>query len=146
MTQEEKALLLKDLCARLPYGVKVLNTTYRDPEIHTLFGRVSEEEFSMKETYKQVGGEDYRVVKDNVHHTGNIETIKPYLRPMSSMTEEERDEYTETFDITNQEVDDYDVFQVRVVDWLHKHHFDVRGLIERGLANVAPNDMYKLKE
>lgn len=160
MTQEEKDLLIKDLCARLPYGVKVLNTTYRNPEIQTLFGRISEEEFSMRETYKQVGGEDYRVVRDNVHYTGYIETIRPYLRPMSSMTAEEFEllkqcsglEYDQLnlaefsnnhkcLDFYLSEIPSYVV--ILVFDWLNAHHFDYRGLIEEGLALEAPEGMYK---
>ncbi len=92
MTQEEKKLLLADLCARLLYGVKVENTSFSEPQIHTLFGRVSDDEFLMLETYKSVSGEDYRRVADDVHYTGYLESIKPYLRPMYSITEEERNE------------------------------------------------------
>lgn len=155
MTQEEKDLLIKDLCARLLHGVKVLNTTYRDPEIQTLFGRVSEEEFSMKETYKQVGGEDHREVRDSVHYTGYIETIKPYLRPMSSMTEEERKELSIILNYEFYVDDDFalvaedDRHRIRLelcegyIDWLNAHHFDYRGLIEKGLALEAPKGMYK---
>lgn len=141
MTQEEKDLLIKDLCARLPYGVKVLNTTYRNPEIQTLFGRISEEEFSMRETYKQVGGEDYRVVRDNVHYTGYIETIRPYLRPMSSMTHDEDVEYMDV--LKDGHYGQPSQKCASVVDWLNEHHFDYRGLIEKGLALEAPEDMYE---
>ena len=135
MKQEDKELLLKDLCARLPYGVKVENTSFSEPQIHTLFGRISDDEFLMLETYKSVGGEDYRRVTDDVHYTGYLESIKPYLRPLSSMTEEEKKESGELYKKNTGMWDD--------LDWLNAHHFDYRGLIEKGLALEAPEDMYK---
>lgn len=130
MTQEDRQLLLKDLCARLPYGVKVENTSFSEPQIHTLFGRVSDDEFLMLETYKSVGGEDYRRVTDDVHYTGYLESIKPYLRPMSSMTEEEVKKEDNTI-------------MMFLQDLYNSHHLDYRGLIEKGLALEAPEDMYK---
>jgi len=142
MTQEDKELLLKDLCARLPYGVRVENTSFSEPQIHTLFGRVSYDEFLMLETYKSVGGEDYRRVTDNVHYTGYLESIKPYLRSMSSMTEEERKQYN-SFSINGEWNSNYLVPSFHVLDWLNEHHIDYRELIEKGLALEAPEDMYK---
>jgi len=106
MTQEEKQLLLKDLCARLPYGVK-----YQD---------------------KIEGG-------IHILHLGIIshyERFIPYLRPMSSMTDEEKEEYDKTFDW------DYSI-QGTPFDWLNAHYFDYRRLIEKGLALEAPEGMYK---
>ncbi len=161
MTQEEKELLLKDLCARLPYGVKIENTSYSEPQVHTLFGRVSDDLFLMLETYKSVGGEDYRRVTDDVHYTGFLETIKPYLRPMSSMTEEEFEKLKEYSGLKYEQLDlasfqngtykclDFYLSEVPsdvvilVFDWLNAHHFDYRGLILMGLALEAPEDMYK---
>lgn len=131
MTQEERHLLLKDLCARLPYGVKVENTSFSEPQIHTLFGRVSDDEFLMLETYKSVGGEDYRRVTDDAHYSGYLESVKPYLRPMSSMTEEERKELSKY------------VNSVQRTDFFYSHHIDCRFMIEKGLAIEAPEDMYK---
>jgi hypothetical protein len=75
---------------------------------------------------------------------------RPYLRPMSSMTEEEKEELRQQFcyeweeNITELmdysiEIGDADCF----IDWLLEHHFDYRGLIEKGLALEAPKDMYK---
>ena len=170
MTQEEKQLLLVDLCGRLTCGVKVLNSTYREPTIQTLLGRISEDEFNMKETYKQVSGEDYRNVRDNVHFTGYIDYIKPYLRPMSSMTEEEWKElnrigyivplYDGCFGVDirayckngQPHYRRFSEFST-IEDWLNKHHFDYRtiydedkkkymSMIEKGLALEAPEGMY----
>lgn len=114
MTQEEKQLLLVDLCARLPYGVKVQydNGIYNIDYISALY-----EEIKLD-------------IPDN--YTIGISEIKPYLRPMSSMTEEEKDIYSylqsEAFVGTNEKL-----FS-NIIDWLNAHHFDYRGLIKKGLA------------
>lgn len=104
MTQEEKELLLRDLCARLPYGVKVKSSRRREPVTLSL-----------------------DVMTD--FHLGC--SVKPYLRPMTSMTEEESEEFS------NMEIVGYSNY-----DWLNAHHFDYRGLIEKGLALEAPEEMY----
>jgi len=136
MTQEDKQLLLKDLCARLPYGVKV---NYKGL-IRPLF--------SVSPT------QHYKITLDNAidgEHNGLEfvrfdDEIKPYLRPMSSMTEEERNEY---FDFRNQELQRVAFAEIgreaaiaEISDWLNSHNFDFRGLIEKGLALEAPEGMY----
>ena len=121
MTQEEKELLLKDLCVRFPYGVKV-----------DLFGQ-SKELIGFLNDIISVG---YDI---NDYEDAPIEDIKPYLRPMWTMTEEELNEY-ENF-ITNEKDD-----QLRFCNELvfyNRHHFDYRGLIPMGLALEAPEGMYK---
>lgn len=130
MTQEEKELLLRDLCARLPYRVKVQCDRYSHPVTILYAGNINEVKFA------ETGG---------IEH---INSIKPYLRPMSSMTEEERNEY---FDVKMQECERVALAEVYrpeavsiVFDWLNSHHFDFRGLIEKGLALEAPKDMYNL--
>lgn len=133
MTQEEKELLLKDLCARLPYGVKcaVFDKTL-------LFGG-----FDGKYPFEMDGitiEEDETIAwleKANF----NIETVKPYLRPMSSMTHDEDVEYKDImesghYDSPSQEY-------ANIIDWLNEHHFDFRNLIGKGLALEAPEGMYK---
>lgn len=151
MTQEDKQLLLIDLCARLLYGVKVENTSFSEPQIHTLFGRVSNDEFLMLETYKSVSGEDYRRVTDDVHYTGYLESIKPYLRPMYSITEEERNEvvklgvcYDCAFhnDIYDTGISMEEAFFV--ISWFLERHFDINHLIEKGLAIESKPEMYKI--
>ena len=109
MTQEEKELLLKDLCARLPYGVKgnFLNSD----------GSLSNDPLLRKVsiTYSclvTVDGNEGMVLNGD---------IKPYLFPLSSMTEEQKLEYKRTCTLAS-------------LDWLNKNHFDYRGLIPMGLA------------
>lgn len=118
MTQKDKELLFKDLCARLPYGVKVQHQhhDYLD-EIQTI------EHITRK--YAQIETESV---------LGFVDDFKPYLRPMSSMTEEEKEEYQSIqSDIWKpcgtQYYDNW-----RSIDWLNEHHFDYRNLIGKNLA------------
>ena len=125
MTQEEKQLLLKDLCMRLPYGVKVW---YPNGS-----GAIS--------TVKGIVGDVCYFNEEPSH--GNfchIERVKPYLRPMSSMTEEEEDEWWK-FANKNTIVETHSYS----VDWLNAHHLDYRGLIPMGLGLEAPEGMYDIK-
>ena len=64
--------------------------------------------------------------------------IMPYLRPMSNMTEEEKKVYKEISVCLCGEI-----VAKTMIDWLNEHHFDYRGLIEKGLALEAPEGMYK---
>ena len=130
MTQEEeKNLLLKDLCTRLPYGVRYRHFTWNDE-----YG----------ETY--IAAQIYSINTDgyvkNCHddETVYIDNVRPYLFPLSSMTEEQKKEYQY---ITERWMND-PVYSISdSIDWLNKHHFDYRGLIEKGLALEAPKEMYK---
>ena len=114
MTQEEKELLLKDLCARLPYNVKV-------------------KYYSMEYPY----GSKPVILTPNLLNDRweNISSVQPYLRQMSSMTEEENSHC------------DYLVYHMEdwlsYYDYLDSRYMDHRGLIEKGLALVAPRDMYQ---
>lgn len=134
MTQEEKELLLQDLCARLPYGVKATTTSN-----------------GWRDVYIVSGCNDNRIYLDcPVYDEGDdewlIESVKPYLRPMSSMTEEEREEYRKLGGVMsyNPEHDTWAMcaFTPEAYDWLNKKMFDYRGLIPMGLALEAPKDMY----
>ena len=117
MTNEEKQLLLKDLCARLPYGFTVHR--YSDNRDIT-FGKNELDEFSHFLEYSE--GEEF----------------KPYLRPMSSMTKEETEEYKQFLE--DIEGYAYSIDCVPQIDWLNAHHFDYRGLIEKGLALETPEE------
>ena len=115
MTQEDKQLLLKDLCARLPYKVKVNEVVQGD---FTLFGLINERVFTdSKEEF--------------CYNDFSIELIKPYLFPLSSMTEAQKKEYQY---ITERWMYDSSYSISDSTDWLNKHHFDYRGLIEKRLA------------
>lgn len=127
MTQEEKDLLLKDLCARLPYKV-MAHYKYYD--------FVGSSERVVKE------GDGYvTVINMNMNHPIKINwnhvtvyDCEPYLRPMSSMTEEEN---AELFQLMGNGTD------INRIDFYLSHHFDYRGLIEKGLALEALEGMYK---
>lgn len=134
MTKEDKELLLKDLCARLPYGV-VINTWY-DKRINI----------------KCVGVNVYtNVVELDIPEDDEarvfIVNVKPYLFPLSSMTEEQKQEYTYIVNYINP--DDTDKWKEgefiyveqfnRLMHFYHINHLDYRGLIEKGLAIDATN-------
>ena len=118
MTQEDKQLLLKDICARLPYKVKgvyartdIKNLSICEITTH-LYGEM-EESFNGKEKYEFI----------------------PCLRPMSSMTDEEQrtlDSMCNGVEMVSR-LSGLKMFD-KAFDWLNKNHFDYRGLIEKGLA------------
>lgn len=120
MTQEDKKLLLKDLSARLPYGVMI-----QIPELFYPQRKVIEKLVTINDLWHFNDDGTY------------IENVKPYLRPMSSMTEEE---YKELKLISSyygfapyKYIDDW-CPNYEMIDWLNKNMFDYRGLIEKGLA------------
>ena len=111
----QKELLLIDLSARLTYGVKV---TWDGKHPLTVTPYICCAILSVKNLPKLL------------------------LRPMSSMTEEEAEELKQVALVDNEGVPgDIPAY----IDWLNSHHFDYRGLIEKGLALQAPEGMYKLK-
>ena len=121
MTQEEKELLLRDLCARLPYGVKCY-IKFDDGKIFN------------ERTLAPV------MIQDFKKHS--FVSFIPYLRPMSSMTEEEYKAIRDCFVYCGDEF----IASGKAVDYFNSHHFDYRDLIEKGLALQAPEGMYNIKE
>lgn len=140
MAQEDKELLLKELCARLPYSLCV------------------------QDEYGEIDYINY----NDVHFANYFDSIlngkvKPYLRPMSSMTKEEWEElncigyivplYDGSFGVdmraycknSQPYYRRFSEFST-IEDWLNAHHFDYRGLIEKGLANEASEEMYSLNK
>jgi len=147
--EEEKQLLLKDLCARSYYQpfVQLNPGAYNKPEKCWICG---------------ISGEDIYLNVDSDPFSLRNFNILPYLRPMSSMTEEELNECVCQSGIKDigcpnwQDLPKEKQFGARLnhaiavfltdsnnVDWLNAHHFDFRGLIEKGLALEAPDGMYK---
>lgn len=123
MTKEEKQLLLKDLCARLPYGFVIHRYSDNvDITINTI------DDFSHFLEYSE--GEEF----------------KPYLRPMSSMTEGEKLDYIALGDIKRYTNPQYAYLISEQLDYLNAHHFDYRGLIPMGLALEATPGMYDKEE
>jgi hypothetical protein len=128
MTQNEKDLLLKDLCARLPYGIKfpitVKNPITSEP-IETT-GTISDiNRYGIVSFVWDYEGQEI-LVKNSLH----IKDVKPYLFPLSSMTEEQKYEFENT--IVKDGI--LTVWTTWTYDWFNKNHFDYRGLIPKGLA------------
>lgn len=123
MTREEKQILLVDLCARLPYGVMI--------EVQHELGKLTSIDID--------DNDEVIIYSGDCDEDAKIEYCKPYLRPMSSMTEEERKEYNKVMFQSERYETDY----AADIDWLNAHHFDYRGLIPKGLALEAPEDMYE---
>lgn len=141
LSNSDKELLLKDLCARLPYGVKC-NVGEKIPytlcriEIDNVNGHLL----------------DFIETKDGLDMQVYLSEVKPYLFPLSSMSREQKEElenlgwYFDNFEIHNvseclgtyrEYVAHSDCFAL--IDWLNKNHFDYRGLINKSLALDATN-------
>ena len=133
MKPEDKEILLKDLCARLPYGVKFAcnKNIYIAKGIDLL---VTDE-----------GNWEYAVTAKDIVPI-EIDFIKPYLFPLSSMTDKELTEFLQIKGM-NLNSDELKTFRrgetaivstlssySRHIDWLNAHHFDYRGLIDKSLA------------
>ena len=134
MEQEDKKLLLQDLCARLPYGV-ICHYNCVIP-----CGRITLEKTNERDVLKGIipmsdGHIGFMVGIDVNALEGDI---RPYLRSLSSMTEEERKGYKHLVAFSGSSDG-----AANFIDWLNAHHFDHRHLIEKGLALEAPEDMYK---
>ena len=113
MTQEEKNLLLKDLCSRLPYGVKGV-------EANTLCSLNTATHFKS-------------IVKNIEYKIENL-GFKPYLYPLSSMSDEQYKEYCKL-----EHSGDMEHLSIPLLDWCNRNHFDYRGLIPMELALDATN-------
>ena len=121
MKQEYKELLLKDLCARLPYGVFCnIGLDYPLP-LQSMF--VDKLDGILLDFYKD--GKDYQVY---------LSEVKPYLFPLSSMTDEQKGEYNSLRDLVPTMYDFELVDNWWSIDYLNANHFDYRGLIDDGLA------------
>jgi len=133
MTQEEKRLLLKDICARLPYGIKCQIDYDNEEDADLGIERYCDDRIV------SVCVETEEIGLYEASEYFYPDEIKPYLRPMSSMT---FDETREFLSIESGECKEY-FLTTNKQDWLNAHHFDYRGLIPMGLALEAPEGMYK---
>lgn len=126
MKQSDKDLLLKDLCARLPYKVKVQDTYYKSLEPNPIW-------------LLDLNAQSVRLFADEGYQS--IEYIKPYLFPLSSMTEEQKVEFDKAAELDME----YTITQIKNdsliwtsglnrFNWLLKNHFDIYGLIPKDLA------------
>jgi hypothetical protein len=147
MTKEEKELLIKDLCGRLLYGVKVKvfdNDILRyDTEYGVLYGK------------ENMDNDDFVIKCHNDSWVISCEDFKPYLRPMSSITDEEKEELK---NISAKYIDDWENAKTAEEKWelgaktsyinaefYYSHYLDWNGLIEKGLAIAVTenNNPYK---
>ena len=142
MTKEDRELFLSDLFPRFVYGVKVQSWT---GEIRTTC--LNAFPFSREEM-------------DEEDMWDWLDSVKPYLRPISNMTKEEEAELLNicggdflykgeiSIPIAHPTCESVELLINTIVmatNWLYSHHFDVNGLIEKGLALPAPDEMYKIK-
>ena len=118
MAQEDKVLLLKDLCARLPYSIKA-----------SYYG--AEEE---RETWDEIECVTLDGYVDIGQYSLSIERIKPYLFPLLSITEEQKIFLRQQKWCIAVSTSGTIETTIEGIDWLNKNHFDYRGLIEKGLA------------
>ena len=133
MTQEDKELLLRDLCSRLPYNVKCA-------EVHP------NNKFVNKWDIVKIG----KFIEDGIFisnceetygYVSQIENIKPYLFPLSSMTEEQK-QYLKNRFCYDWDGEPYELWKYQIeigdadelIDWFHENHIDYRCLIPKGLA------------
>ena len=163
--------VLVDLIQRIPYGVMILHETWNyewDQELSLVEMVTGIDENWL---YTKVLDDNYVPYK-NDKHSKDSTTIKPFLRPLSDMTDEEKKELFELCTFVESEdwegkVTEYYAIEIasrfdpthnydnsftfwgvdmRAIDWLNEHHFDYRGLINKNLAVPAPEGMYKIKK
>ena len=159
MTQEDKDLVLKDMCSRIPYGLRLWIKMYEGKPDHFIKSHniLSSVNYTTLSPRISIEGALYDI--EGPEYSCGEQYIKPYLRPLFSMTENEFQnlksysgliydqlELQEFYDNSKclefylSEIPSYVV--ILVFDWLNKSMFDYRGLIPRGLALEAPKDMY----
>lgn len=142
MTQEDKNLLIKDICSRLPYGVKV-----------SCLGDFNHDWYSLE--LVDITDNEVYISTCEPYYSNKftaIENIRPYFLPLSSITEEQKNQLKEIWGADMDKAIDYSISgeerlsglcelsaAKEVIDWLIANHFDYRGLIEKGLAIDCTN-------
>ena len=135
MTQEDKEILIRDLCGRLPYGVKayIKNWSNLDRKYYEGVYTVESIDPSLNTIFADSESNSVEIIVGYYD-----DEIKPYLFPMSSMTEEQYKEYLELEHSGNMVH-----LSIPALDWLNKNNFDYRGLIDKSLALDATGlDIY----
>lgn len=146
MNKKDKELLIKDLCARLPYRVlfMVYDNEINEPVELLSINPKRDKPLEIDDGYDE-----------NSSTYWNLEDVKPYLRPMSSMAVDEWLELKEWIFVSSDTKGKiyFDGFRnisaedtVKAIDYLISHYFDYRGLIEKGLALEAPEGMYEVQD
>jgi hypothetical protein len=132
MTYDEKKLLMKDLCGRLPYGVKCYAYQYKidgnDCECAGTLTGINGEYFYLSDRVSVNGGKTY---------DERYREVKPYLRPIETLTEEESKELSKMGKTMFRKMSDgwfKELANADQIEWLNEHMFDYRGLIPMGLA------------
>ena len=140
MNSEERKLLVKDLSGRVQSHVRLQVKGCKTECLHDLDGVHGE----------AVNVTHYELTEDNkkrllyIDNWVVVDDVKPYLRPLESMTGEEYEEYSHLWELQQEYCTDADIqFKIDLFDWLNEHHFDYRNLIEKGLVLPAPEGMYK---
>lgn len=142
MNKEDKKLLLEDLCARQIHNVKCRVKYSFNNETTDGMDVWTEED----DTIKMINPEYEEAFISYISEWVDIENVKPYLRPMESMTKDEKEEYDDLLMSVDDGCENTDYMPhscMKYIDWLNEHHFDYRGLIQMGLALEAPEGMYK---
>ena len=152
MTQEEKSLLLQDLCARLPYGV-ICKVKYIINN-ETTFGKDIEKECDG--IVRKINFDNDAVYIESLGEESYIEDVKPYLRPISSMTDEEREEWTDLFNKQLLELEKYSdedaeeiapqmfaMSHFSSINWLYSKHFNIILPREAFIEVTKENNPYK---
>ena len=135
MTSEEKQLLIKDLCSRIPYGVKV-EVTNTQGYHHDNVAKKGEKTIDTLKGFDS-SHKCFTIYHDNLLDWDwacneiDVEDIKPYLFPLSSMTEEQ------LLELASISFENSIDSSIKTLDYFHKNRFDYRGLIPMGLANDA---------
>ena len=144
MTQEDKDLLLRDLCCRLPHGVRM----FEIEPINDIQSNLTLQSITNKASV-------ICITPSGGVIGSSIDAFKPYLFPLSSMTEEQYESLRESgilsncshsYEYVNPHIHgvsfifkEFKTYSLELIEWLNKNHFDYRGLIERGLAIDCTN-------
>lgn len=143
ITREQKDLLLKDICARLPYGVKLQNI--HNTESIVRLRSIDLDDYCYEIMFYTYEGKALTVCdRSKLFRFGKVLRYKPCLFPLSSMTEEQKNDLTKYLDanvFVKDEISFWSLFAANMMDkwekvfeWCDKNHFDYRGLIPMGLA------------